>query len=115
MAPDGPASAALSSTIATLGGRCHRATTLAAAQNVISDVLAGGAALTDIIVDHRHAGQFKQLLALQPAVARLDVRRTYLINPEERNNHPVDQMDGYEAWLIRPLREKSLVEVLLGG
>ncbi|WP_457586745.1 ATP-binding response regulator [Ensifer canadensis] len=114
MAPDGPASAALSSTIATLGGRCHRATTLAAAQNVISDVLAGGAALTDIIVDHRHAGQFKQLLALQPAVARLDVRRTYLINPEERNNHPVDQMDGYEAWLIRPLREKSLVEVLLG-
>ncbi|KQW85077.1 ATP-binding protein [Ensifer sp. Root127] len=114
MAPDGPASAALSATIATLGGRCHRATTLAAAQNVISDVLSGGAPLTDIIVDHRHAGQFKQILALQPAVARLDVRRTYLINPEERNNHPVDQMDGYEAWLIRPLREKSLVEVLLG-
>lgn len=114
MAPDGPASAALAATIATLGGRCHRATTLAAAQNVFSDVLAGGSPLTDIIVDHRHAGQFKQLLALQPAVARLDVRRTYLINPEERNSHPVDQMDGYEAWLIRPLREKSLVEVLLG-
>nr|WP_312363129.1 ATP-binding protein [Ensifer sp.] len=114
MAPDGPASAALSATIATLGGRCHRATTLAAAQNVFSDVFAGGAPLTDIIVDHRHAGQFRQLLALQPAVARLDLRRTYLINPEERNNHPVDQMDGYEAWLIRPLREKSLVEVLLG-
>lgn len=114
MAPDGPASAALSATIATLGGRCHRATTLAAAQNVFSDVFAGGAPLTDIIVDHRHAGQFRQLLALQPAVARLDLRRTYLISPEERNNHPVDQMDGYEAWLIRPLREKSLVEVLLG-
>lgn len=114
MAPDGPASAALAATIATLGGRCHRATTLAAAQHVLADVLSGGAPLTDVIVDHRHAQQYKQLLALQPAVGRLAVRRTYLINPEERNSHPVNQMDGYEAWLIRPLREKSLVEVLLG-
>ena len=114
MAPDGPASAALAATIATLGGRCHRATTLAAAQHVLADVLAGGAPLTDVIVDHRHAQQYKQLLSLQPSVARLEVRRTYLINPEERNSHPVNQMDGYEAWLIRPLREKSLVEVLLG-
>ncbi|HEV7310207.1 ATP-binding protein [Ensifer sp.] len=114
MAPDGPASAALAATIATLGGRCHRATTLSAAQHVLADVLSGGAPLTDVIVDHRHAQQYKQLLALQPAVGRLEVRRTYLINPEERNSHPVNQMDGYEAWLIRPLREKSLVEVLLG-
>ncbi len=114
MAPDGPASAALAATIATLGGRCHRATTLAAAQHVLAQVLAGGEPLTDVIVDHRHAQQYKQLLALQPAVGRLELRRTYLINPEERNSHPVNQMDGYEAWLIRPLREKSLVEVLLG-
>ena len=114
MAPDGPASAALAATIATLGGRCHRATTLAAAQHVLADVQAGGAPLTDVIVDHRHAQQYEQLLALQPAIGRLEVRRTYLINPEERNSHPVNQMDGYEAWLIRPLREKSLVEVLLG-
>ncbi|WP_244513251.1 MULTISPECIES: ATP-binding protein [unclassified Ensifer] len=114
MAPDGPASAALAATIVTLGGHCHRATTLAAAQHVLADVLASGAPLTDVIVDHRHAQQYKQLLALQPAIGRLEVRRTYLINPEERNSHPVNQMDGYEAWLIRPLREKSLVEVLLG-
>ncbi len=114
MAPDGPASAALAATIATLGGRCHRATTLAAAQHVLADVQAGGAPLTDVIVDHRHAQQYEQLLALQPAIGRLELRRTYLINPEERNSHPVNQMDGYEAWLIRPLREKSLVEVLLG-
>ncbi len=114
MAPDGPASAALAATIATLGGRCHRATTLAAAQHVLADVQAGGAPLTDVIVDHRHAQQYEQLLALQPAIGRLEVRRTYLINPEERNSHPVNQMDGYEAWLIRPLREKSLIEVLLG-
>lgn len=114
IAPDGPASIALASTIRTLGGSCHRAPTLETAQSAIAEVLAGRLPLTDVIVDHRQAEQYRQLLALEPAMEGLRLRRTYLINPEERSSHPVHRMDGYEAWLIRPLREKSLVEVLLG-
>ncbi|WEX88345.1 ATP-binding protein [Sinorhizobium garamanticum] len=114
LAPDGPVLNALAATITTLGGVCHRAPTLAAAEAIAAAVLSSGLPLTDIIVDHRHSDEFRRLLALQPELASLKLRRTYLINPEERTAHPVNQIDGYEAWLIRPLREKSLVEVLLG-
>ncbi|WP_331373061.1 hybrid sensor histidine kinase/response regulator [Sinorhizobium chiapasense] len=114
LAPDGPVSNALAATITTLCGVCHRAPTLAAADAIIAAVLSNDLPLTDIIVDHRHSEQFRRLLALRPEIAGLKLRRTYLINPEERTAHPVNQIDGYEAWLVRPLREKSLVEVLLG-
>ncbi|MCA1438852.1 response regulator [Ensifer sp. IC4062] len=114
LAPDGPVLNALAATITTLGGVCHRAPTLAAAEAIAAAVLSNDLPLTDIIVDHRHSEQFRRLLALRPEIASLKLRRTYLINPEERTAHPVNQIDGYEAWLIRPLREKSLVEVLLG-
>ncbi|WP_151610757.1 hybrid sensor histidine kinase/response regulator [Sinorhizobium alkalisoli] len=114
MAPEGPASAALAATIETLGGSCHRAPTLDAARSLVKDVLQDRLRLTDIIVDHRRADDFQQLLLLHPALDRLGLRRTYLINPEERSSHPVHRLGGYAAWLIRPLREKSLVEVLLG-
>ncbi len=113
MAPEGPSSAALAATIETLGGACHRAATLAVARQIVA-AAHGNRPLTDVIVDHRHAAQFRELLALEPAMAGLRLRRTYLISPEERASHPVSRLGGYEAWLIRPLREKSLVEVLLG-
>ncbi|OAP41265.1 hybrid sensor histidine kinase/response regulator [Sinorhizobium glycinis] len=114
LAPDGPASTALAATIETLGGQCHRAPDLSAARDVVAKALAGALPLTDMIVDHRRAAQFRELLALEPALERQRLRRTCLISPEERSSHPVNRMGGYEAWLIRPLREKSLVEVLLG-
>lgn len=114
MAPHGPAALALTSTIETLGGSCYRASTLDDARSMVRDMLVGRLTLTDIIVDHRHADQFRQLLFIEPAIDGLRLRRTYLINPEERSSHPVHRMDGYAAWLVRPLREKSLVEVLLG-
>lgn len=114
MAPEGASSAALAATIQTLGGMCHRASTLAIAERVVAGALGNRLPLTDVIVDHRHAAQFRELLAREPAVAGLRLRRTYLISPEERASHPVSRLGGYEAWLIRPLRERSLVEVLLG-
>ena len=114
MAPEGPSSAALAATIQTLGGTCHRASTLAIAERVVAGALGNRLPLTDVIVDHRHAAQFRELLAREPAIAGLRLRRTYLISPEERASHPVSRLGGYEAWLIRPLRERSLVEVLLG-
>jgi CheY-like chemotaxis protein len=64
--------------------------------------------LTDLIVDHRMAPwYFSEGNAL--AVPRL--RKIFLVNPEERNTHPLDLFD---AWLIRPLREQSLIDVLRG-
>ena len=114
MAPAGPASAALSATIRTLGGSCERAETLEGAQAAAVKALSMGMPLTDIIVDHRHAAQFRRLLAHIPSLEQQQLRKTYLINPEARNGRQINQMDGYDAWLIRPLREKSLVEVLRG-
>ena len=114
MAPAGPASRALCATIRTLGGSCEAVVTLEEAQAAAMRSLSAAQALTDIIVDHRHAAQFRGLLALVPGLARQKLRRTYLINPEERNGRRINHMDGYDAWLIRPLREKSLVDVLRG-
>lgn len=114
MAPAGPASSALSATIRTLGGFCERAETIEDAQAAAVRALSTGMPLTDIIVDHRHAAQFRRLLAQMPSLEQQKLRKTYLINPEERNGRQINQMDGYHAWLIRPLREKSLVEVLRG-
>jgi len=114
MAPAGPASTALSATIRTLGGFCERAETIEDAQAAAVRALSTGVPLTDIIVDHRHAAQFRRLLAQMPGLEQQKLRKTYLINPEERNGRQINRMDGYHAWLIRPLREKSLVEVLRG-
>lgn len=114
MAPKGPAARALLETITTLGGHCILAETFGEARLHAGRAASGAAGLTDIIVDHRHAAQFRRLLADLPGLAQLKIRRIYLVNPEERNGRPMNQIDGYQAWLIRPLRERSLVEVLRG-
>lgn len=114
MAPKGPAARALVETVTTLGGHCVLAESFGEAQAHAGRAISGLGAMTDIIVDHRHAGQFRRLLADLPGLAQLKIRRIYLVNPEERNGRPMNQIDGYQAWLIRPLRERSLVEVLRG-
>ncbi|WEZ84757.1 ATP-binding protein [Rhizobium sp. 32-5/1] len=114
MAPAGPASQALEATITTLGGLCCCVTSVEEAQAFAVRAISGVAPLTDIIVDHRHAAHFHRLLSALPQLEEMQLRKTYLVNPEERNGRPINQMDGYDAWLIRPLREKSLVEVLKG-
>jgi signal transduction histidine kinase/CheY-like chemotaxis protein len=114
MAPKGPAARALMETVTTLGGHCVLADTFAEARIHAGRAASGKAPLTDIVVDHRHAAQFRRLIADLPGLAQLKIRRIYLVNPEERNGRPMNQIDGYQAWLIRPLRERSLVEVLRG-
>ncbi|OQP84900.1 hypothetical protein BTR14_17470 [Rhizobium rhizosphaerae] len=113
LAPEGPAREALLATIATLGGLCRSAARqdeAVAAWHALEE----GGTVTDIIVDHRVAAVFHGLLADFPALGRVETRRTYLVNPEERIVRPLNRRDGYRSWLVRPLRERSLIEVLSG-
>lgn len=114
MAPAGPAAEALAATITTLGGVCICVIARDEARRIVERAIAGGTPLTDIIVDHRHAADFRRLIATVPAIENLALRRIYLVNPEERSGRPINRVDGYQAWLIRPLRERSLIEVLKG-
>lgn len=113
-APAGPAATSLSRTITGLGGTCHHATGVEETSDLMQRLAGSGGVLTDIIVDNRLSGQFRRELADLPAFADRRIRRTYLVNPEERTGRAIGNGEGYDAWLIRPLRERSLVEVLRG-
>jgi signal transduction histidine kinase/CheY-like chemotaxis protein len=120
VAPKGPAAEAIAATIETLGGRCRIASTLEEGRRVVAmsldvnDTEAAGEVLTDIIVDHRHAELFHRICEASPRIDSLNLRKTYLVNPEERAEQLLQQTDGFHAWLIRPLRERSLIAVLKG-
>ena len=108
LAPEGAASTAIMRTIQTLGGRCRLIGPTDMDDLLPSFPMGEGGVWTDLIVDHRMAPwYFSEGNAL--AVPRL--RKIFLVNPEERNTHPLDLFD---AWLIRPLREQSLIDVLRG-
>lgn len=105
LAPDGPSARATVATIETLGGRCRHVSITADAQTLIDRAVSGPVPYTDLIVDHRLASDY----ANEKAHAAL--HRILLVNPEERASQP---QDFFDAWLIRPLREKSLIDVLSG-
>ncbi|MFD1744749.1 hybrid sensor histidine kinase/response regulator [Rhizobium helianthi] len=105
LAPDGPAAEATIASIETLGGRCRHVRTVSEAEWVISNSSRQNLAFTDMIVDHRIGG----VDGMGPVASR--IRRILLVSPEERGHQ---RWDAYDAWLIRPLREQSLVDVLRG-
>jgi signal transduction histidine kinase/ActR/RegA family two-component response regulator len=107
IAPKGPAESALAATITTLGGTCSNAAGIDAAMEIIS----GGRAFTDIIVDNRLADAFNERMPQHLHDNGQSPRRILLVNPEERN---AAGFGAFDAWLIRPLREQSLIDVLLG-
>ncbi|MBT9372128.1 hybrid sensor histidine kinase/response regulator [Rhizobium sp. CSW-27] len=105
IAPSGPAAGATIATIETLGGRCRHVRSLNEAEFTIAQLARQGMAFTDVIVDHRVGG------ILPPPSTMQSMRRILLVSPEERAAQP---WDSFDAWLIRPLREQSLVDVLRG-
>lgn len=108
LAPEGAASTAIMRTIQTLGGHCKLIGARDMDDLLRSFPMGEEGIWTDLIVDHRMAPwYFREGSAL--AVPML--RKIFLVNPEERNTHPLDLFD---AWLIRPLREQSLIDVLSG-
>lgn len=114
LAPAGPASRALVRTIDALGGVCHLASSVEEAHDLVQSLAGRKARLTDIIVDNRLAGSFRRELADLTYFRESHARRIYLVNPEERSGRAIGNGEGYDSWLIRPLRERSLVEVLRG-
>ncbi|OJU83100.1 MAG: hybrid sensor histidine kinase/response regulator [Shinella sp. 65-6] len=114
LAPAGPASTALVRTIDALGGACHLATSTDEAFDLAQRLAGRRAVLTDIIVDNRLAGAFRRDLADLGFFRDAGARRIYLVNPEERGGRAIGNGEGFDSWLIRPLRERSLVEVLRG-
>lgn len=105
-APDGPAATGLSSTLRALGAETHSATSLEQATRLL-DTVSG---LTGIIVDHRFDSLFCEELSNDSRLA--GARRAYLVSPESRPARMSG--DHYDCWLIRPLREQSLIDVLTG-
>ncbi len=110
LAPAGPCAQGAAHTIVALGGQCHGAETAAAAVGILKAIEVSGDCLTDVIVDHRCICDYDTTLSPLLADGR-KVRRIYLVNPEER---PLRPLTGFDAWLIRPLREQTLSDVLRG-
>ncbi|MDC9808641.1 MULTISPECIES: PAS domain-containing hybrid sensor histidine kinase/response regulator [Rhizobium] len=111
LAPVGAARAAIAETITALGGLCHLVADGESARATLLGLAKGGKRPTDIIIDHRMSAEFSAHLADRAEIAALGLRKVLLVNPEERSAHPLDLFD---AWLIRPLREQSLIDVLRG-
>jgi signal transduction histidine kinase/CheY-like chemotaxis protein len=111
LAPAGAARTAIAETITTLGGRYHLVAGGEAARESLLALARSGDRPTDIIVDHRMSEEFSLHIADRTEIAALGLRKVLLVNPEERNSYSLDLFD---AWLIRPLREQSLIDVLRG-
>ncbi|PZM12167.1 hybrid sensor histidine kinase/response regulator [Rhizobium tubonense] len=110
LAPPGAASTAISDTIRTLGGTCSLLEP-GDGGSFAPELLDGGDKPTDVIVDHRMAPQYIREFADRLEKVAPGLRKIFLVNPEERSARPLDIFD---AWLIRPLREQSLIDVLRG-
>lgn len=110
VAPAGPAARATVSTLQTLGAGCRHVTTALEAVQALEETAKTGS-FTDIIVDHRLSQAFARAVPARAAGGASGPRRIFLVNPEERTAR---RRGDYDAWLIRPLREKSLVDVLTG-
>lgn len=104
VAPRGVAATVTMEAIEAFGGKCaliHEPEDLERLHGTAAD-------LTDIIVDRRISPLFRDALRDWP---QQNVRRTLLVSPEERAS---TMHVSFDAWLIRPLREKSLIDVLCG-
>jgi signal transduction histidine kinase/ActR/RegA family two-component response regulator len=111
LSPEGMTAMAAKASIHSLGGRCRVVSDMAGVEALDLDSLQDEEAISDIIVDHRCATLFGDIVKRWPCLSEKPVRRILMVNPEER---ATQLQGGYDAWLIRPLREKSLADVLSG-
>lgn len=110
VAPDGVCREALAATVSSLGGKVVLA---ASPAEVVASLDAMPDALTDIVVDRRLADLLSEDLRKHPGFRNPATRRILLIDPESRSGSRFFGA-GYDSWLVRPLRERSLIGVLQG-
>jgi len=112
IAPRGPVSTALLWTIRDLGGIAETADDEKTMITALTRLYRSGAMLSDIIVDRRIAGRADSLLAAAPAELPATIERTLLIAPEDSRDLGSHAGHGADAWLVRPVRRASLINVL---
>ena len=112
IAPRGPVSTALMWTIRDLGGIAETADDAETMMTALTRLYRSGATLSDIIVDRRLADRAEALLAAAPAEFATGIARTLVIAPEDSRDLESHAVDGADAWLVRPVRRESLVNVL---
>ncbi|WP_269390523.1 ATP-binding protein [Hoeflea alexandrii] len=112
IAPRGPVSTALLWTIRDLGGIAETADDSESMIAALTRLYRSGAGLSDIIVDRRIAERADTLLATAPTELPAGIERTLVIAPEDSRD--LDSLAGHgaNAWLVRPVRRASLINVL---
>ncbi|MEQ8308156.1 MAG: ATP-binding protein [Hoeflea sp.] len=110
--PRGPVSAAMLWSIRDLGGYAEAASDAESMIAALTRLNRAGSELTDIIVDRRMADQAESLLAAAPSELTGSVARTLVIAPEDSRDLEGHGDHGADAWLVRPVRRTSLVNVL---
>ncbi|MEM5471280.1 ATP-binding protein [Hoeflea sp. AS60] len=112
IAPRGPVSTALLWTIRDLGGIAETADDADSIIAALTRLYRSGAALSDIVVDRRLADRAESLLASAPTELPAGIARTLVIAPEDSRDLESHSGHGANAWLVRPVRRASLVNVL---
>jgi CheY-like chemotaxis protein len=112
IAPRGPVSAAMLWNIRDLGGYAEAASDADSMLAALTRLNRTGLMLSDIIVDRRMADQAERLLAAAPTVLSDKIARTLLIAPEDSRDLEGHGDHGADAWLVRPVRRTSLINVL---
>ena len=112
IAPSGPVSTALLWTIRDLGGIAEAAHDDDSMIAALTRLYRSGAQLSDIIVDRRLADRADSLLAAAPTELPAGIERTLVIAPEDSRDLESHAGHGANAWLVRPVRRVSLINVL---
>jgi CheY-like chemotaxis protein/anti-sigma regulatory factor (Ser/Thr protein kinase) len=112
IAPRGPVSTALLWTIRDLGGIAETANDAESVIAALTRLYRSGAELSDIVVDRRLADRADMLLASAPIELPADIARTLVIAPEDSRDLDSHAGHGANAWLVRPVRRASLINVL---
>ena len=112
IAPRGPVSTALLWTVRDLGGVAETADDADSMIAALTRLYRSGAEISDIVVDRRLADRADSLLAAAPTELPAGIARTLVIAPEDSRNLESHAGHGANAWLVRPVRRASLINVL---
>lgn len=112
IAPRGPVSAAMLWSIRDFGGYAEAASDAESMIAALARLNRTGLILSDIVVDRRMADQAERLLTAAPTALSDKIARTLVIAPEDSRDLEGHGDHGADAWLVRPVRRTSLINVL---